>query len=114
MVSNNDDTTNNIKNEGDPPSSTKIPPDRRSNLADTDRIKTNVDKEMEEKHFNNVKVLTIMAVLFTLFVIAQILSAIASHSISLLGDASAMGVDVFTVSYNLKIYCMFQMLNRKS
>lgn len=37
------------------------------------------------------------AVLFALFVGAEIIGALAGHSLSLLGDAAAMSVDVFTV-----------------
>jgi Co/Zn/Cd efflux system component len=45
----------------------------------------------------NTTLLIITATCFSLFVLAEIIGAIASGSLSLLGDASAMSVDVFTV-----------------
>jgi Co/Zn/Cd efflux system component len=50
------------------------------------------------QHKENFKTLVITAVLFSIFVIAEIFAAFASNSLSLLGDAAAMSVDVFTVS----------------
>jgi Co/Zn/Cd efflux system component len=40
--------------------------------------------------------LLITTLLFTTFVVAEIIGALAGHSLALLGDASAMSVDVFT------------------
>jgi Co/Zn/Cd efflux system component len=46
---------------------------------------------------DNTTILTVSAVSFLLFVTAEIIGALASGSLSLLGDAGAMSVDVFTV-----------------
>ncbi len=46
----------------------------------------------------NRLVLWVSAISFGLFVLAEIIGALASNSLSLLGDACAMSVDVFTVS----------------
>lgn len=45
---------------------------------------------------SNLNVLYITTASFLLFVIAEIIGAIASNSLALLGDAAAMSVDVFT------------------
>ena len=47
---------------------------------------------------SNVQILWISVILFTSFVIAEIIAAYVSNSLALLGDAAAMSVDVFTVS----------------
>lgn len=46
----------------------------------------------------NVQVLQLSTLLFTLFVVAEVVAAYFSQSLSLLGDAAAMSIDVFTVS----------------
>jgi Co/Zn/Cd efflux system component len=46
----------------------------------------------------NHQVLVMTAILFGLFVAAEFVGAIVSNSLSLLGDAAAMSVDVLTVS----------------
>lgn len=46
---------------------------------------------------SNKFLLRVTAVSFLLFVVAEIIGALASNSLSLLGDAGAMSVDVFTV-----------------
>ena len=46
---------------------------------------------------SNRTILWVSAITFLLFVVAEIIGALASNSLSLLGDASAMSVDVFTV-----------------
>jgi Co/Zn/Cd efflux system component len=46
----------------------------------------------------NRRLLWVSAITFFLFVIAEMLGAILSNSLSLLGDSAAMSVDVFTVS----------------
>jgi hypothetical protein len=48
-------------------------------------------------HVDNNFILTVSAFSFALFVAAEIIGALASGSLSLLGDAGAMSVDVFTV-----------------
>ncbi len=45
----------------------------------------------------NQQVLIVTTILFGGFVAAEIVGALASNSLSLLGDAAAMMVDVFTV-----------------
>jgi Co/Zn/Cd efflux system component len=45
----------------------------------------------------NRTILWVSASTFLVFVIAEVIGALASNSLSLLGDASAMSVDVFTV-----------------
>ena len=47
----------------------------------------------------NSRILTVFAISFLLFVLAELIGAILSNSLSLLGDAAAMSVDVFAVSY---------------
>jgi hypothetical protein len=55
------------------------------------------------KFHTNIKILVITAMLFAAFVIAEIIGAIISNSLSLLGDAAAMSVDVFAVSENFVV-----------
>jgi Co/Zn/Cd efflux system component len=50
---------------------------------------------------SNQTVLCVTAVGFLLFVVAEIIGALAGHSLSLLGDAAAMSVDVFTYFCNM-------------
>lgn len=57
------------------------------------------ENESKQKYkFTNQQVLIVTTILFGGFVAAEIVGALASNSLSLLGDASAMMVDVFTVS----------------
>lgn len=51
-----------------------------------------------KSRFSNQTVLAITCGSFATFVIAEIVGALASNSLALLGDAAAMSVDVFTVS----------------
>eukprot|EP01031_Cornospumella_fuschlensis_P035254 gene35254-42709_t len=50
---------------------------------------------------SNFNILLIVAILFGLFVVGEIIGALASNSLSLLGDAVAMGIDVFTYIMNM-------------
>lgn len=59
------------------------------------------DLLIKEDVKSNVKILTVTAALFFAFVVAEIIGALAAHSFSLLGDASAMSVDVFTYCTNM-------------
>ena len=52
----------------------------------------------------NVQVLQMSTLLFTLFVLAEVVAAYVSKSLSLLGDAAAMSIDVFTVSTSLFLH----------
>ena len=47
---------------------------------------------------SNQVLLRVAAFSFLAFVLAEVVGAVASNSLSLLGDAAAMSVDVFTVS----------------
>lgn len=51
----------------------------------------------DSRHIKNQRILIFTTTLFFLFVIAEIIGAFLSGSLSLLGDAGAMSVDVFTV-----------------
>jgi Co/Zn/Cd efflux system component len=46
----------------------------------------------------NQDVLLLTSILFFLFVVAEFVGAVEGNSLSLLGDAVAMSIDVFTVS----------------
>ena len=48
----------------------------------------------------NQEILTFTCTAFFLFAMAEVVGALASNSLSLLGDAGAMSIDVFTVSSN--------------
>jgi len=68
-------------------------------------IQPNTERSDGEKTtktgLTNFQVLAITTVLFGGFVVAEIIGALASGSLSLLGDASAMAVDVFTYFSNM-------------
>ena len=49
----------------------------------------------------NIKALGIISFLFGAFVICEVIGALASNSLSLLGDAAAMSVDVFSYFANM-------------
>lgn len=74
-------------------------------LAIDDHIQDDVASS-NSNHTNNHKknqcLLVITAALFALFVIAEVIGALAGNSLSLLGDAAAMSVDV--MSYFSNIY----------
>lgn len=65
----------------------------------------------QQKHENNTikywlsntNLLRIAALTFGLFVIAEIIGALSSGALSLLGDGAAMGIDVIT--YRANMYC---------
>ena len=59
------------------------------------------DLLLKEDVKSNVNILMVTASLFFAFVVAEIIGALAAHSFSLLGDASAMSVDVFTYCTNM-------------
>lgn len=60
--------------------------------------------DLETQVQENYKILFVTAVSFFIFVVAEIIGALISGSLSLLGDAAAMSVDVFTVSFSLVIF----------
>ena len=74
-------------------------------------IKTAIDEDLKKKGEimsksdeqirSNQLILFVTMVTFALFVVAEIIGAIASNSLSLLGDAAAMSIDVITVSLSL-------------
>lgn len=49
----------------------------------------------------NQEILTFTCTAFFLFAMAEVVGALTSNSLSLLGDAGAMSIDVFTVSLSL-------------
>ena len=53
------------------------------------------------QHINQI-ILQVVTVLFFLFVIGEIIGAVISNSLSLIGDASAMSIDV--ISYLANMY----------
>jgi Co/Zn/Cd efflux system component len=63
----------------------------------------NLDESLigDKKPPNNQYVLGVTALCFLSFVIAEIAGALYSHSLSLIGDAAAMMVDVFTYAFNM-------------
>ena len=58
-------------------------------------------KEEVAKPKSNIRMLGVIAALFAGFVVSEIIGAFASDSLSLLGDAAAMSVDVFTYLANM-------------
>ena len=59
----------------------------------------------------NQCILQALAFSFFIFVVAEIIGAVASNSLSLLGDAAAMSVDVFTVTTTyLTLLCYLDIL----
>lgn len=71
-------------------------------LMDADTTEKSAQaKENFEKIRQNTKILIITAVAFTVFVVAEIFGALFSNSISLLGDAFAMSIDVFSYISNI-------------
>ena len=68
-------------------------------------------------HLSNKMILSVSAISFLLFVIAEFIGAFASNSLSLLGDAGAMSIDVLTVcllsfltSVSLSLYFLIFLL----
>ena len=55
----------------------------------------------DEQIRNNQRILGVTMVTFALFVIAEVIGALAANSLSLMGDAAAMSIDVITVSLSL-------------
>lgn len=55
------------------------------------------DEKASPNKITNQTVLTVTTVLFAAFVIGEVIGALAGNSLSLLGDAAAMSVDVITV-----------------
>ena len=56
----------------------------------------------DKRYRKNQRILIITTTAFFFFVIAEIVGALISGSLSLLGDAGAMSVDVFTVRFQLR------------
>ena len=57
---------------------------------------------------SNQRILFYTMILFAAFVTAEIIGALASGSLSLLGDAAAMSIDVLTVSVYLCTYSIYK------
>ncbi|KAJ1422997.1 hypothetical protein B484DRAFT_452074 [Ochromonadaceae sp. CCMP2298] len=85
--------------------------DRPSSSAGLEKKDLEGQQTKDKQHLNgignnsvglsNKAVLGIICSLFALFVVAEIIGALASNSLSLLGDAAAMSVDVFTYLTNM-------------
>ena len=54
-----------------------------------------------ESKSSNQRILQVATLCFSLFVLAELLGSALSHSLSLLGDAAAMSVDVFAYAANM-------------
>lgn len=65
-----------------------------TNILSTGLLESN---EKPKSKITNQTVLTVTTTLFAAFVIGEIIGALAGNSLSLLGDAAAMSVDVITV-----------------
>ena len=63
------------------------------------KLQSGDHEDLQTRVQENYKILFFTAATFLVFVIAEIIGALASGSLSLLGDAGAMSVDVFTVSF---------------
>jgi Co/Zn/Cd efflux system component len=72
------------------------------NDSERDSLRDHLLREHEAKFVpSNQLVLGVTAAGFLIFVIAEIFGAVFSNSLSLLGDAAAMSVDVFTYICNM-------------
>lgn len=60
-----------------------------------------IARQYSGKMMSNTRILSIFFVSFSLFVVAEVIGALVSNSLSLLGDAAAMSIDVFTYVCNL-------------
>lgn len=56
----------------------------------------------DEQIRNNQRILGVTMVTFALFVIAEVIGALAANSLSLMGDAAAMSIDVITYAVNMR------------
>ena len=65
----------------------------KKQISLTDRIK-NITK------ISNKELLFVTTIFFTIFVICEVIGGLASNSLSLLGDAGAMTIDVFSYGFN--------------
>ena len=68
------------------------------NTEKNDDDETRWREAAKARSISNQKILAFTCTAFFLFVVAEFVGAIVSGSLSLLGDAAAMSVDVFTVS----------------
>ena len=71
-------------------------------LEENDTLEQKVRKD--KRHRKNQRILIFTTAAFFLFVVAEIIGAVVSGSLSLLGDAGAMSVDVFTVSTQFRYF----------
>jgi Co/Zn/Cd efflux system component len=74
---------------------------RREDRSVTKKLLEDSSNSEEKSTVSNLCILYVTAALFGGFVIAEIIGALAGHSLSLLGDATAMIVDVFTYFSNM-------------
>ena len=69
----------------------------RDRIKSVESILTAVGEDSNEGGgAKNQFLLVVTTILFTTFVIAEIIGALAGNSLALLGDASAMSVDIFS------------------
>lgn len=74
----------------------------RSSLYEGGTSSTGTNTESNSRSpFSNQTVLSITCLSFSLFVVGEVIGAIAGHSWSLLGDAAAMSVDVISYFTNM-------------
>jgi len=80
-----------------------IQPRESTNTIVGANVKVSLQIEAPAKHefYSNQTVLMVTCISFFLFVVAEIIGALAGHSLSLLGDAAAMSVDVFSYFSNM-------------
>ena len=71
-------------------------------LEENDALEQKVRKD--KRHRKNQRILIFTTAAFFLFALAEFVGAIISGSLSLLGDAGAMSVDVFTVSTQFRYF----------
>lgn len=72
---------------------------------DKTQLLTAMSPESAKEQINrNQRLLFFTMISFLAFVVAEIIGAIASNSLSLLGDAAAMFIDVVTVIYVVYFY----------
>jgi Co/Zn/Cd efflux system component len=78
-------------------------PSKTTNTIVGANVKVSLQIEAPAKHefYSNQTVLMVTCISFFLFVVAEIIGALAGHSLSLLGDAAAMSVDVFSYFSNM-------------
>ena len=93
-------------------SSSSLTPLLGNTEAQYTKLESNPEQsdELKSQILENYKILLFTAASFLLFVIGEIIGALVSGSLSLLGDAGAMSVDVFTVSYLIFVFTRLSLI----